>query len=575
MKYSWSIQAANTRSFTVHLFCCFQDILPIYPNTCANIPFQSLLLRIPHSTTMPTVRIHLCPNMVWLVMLTLTCISLSLPAQENISWIRRYELDTLEILFPSGYEQCGEDAVLMMNATGFPEEPLVNKTMLVRIDGQNGDLIWQTRLDHNPVADSSQLFFFSRGMARLRDGSYLILMQTVTENNDGGFALYRITSDGEVLWHKDYGTSGQEILVNNEALGLGPDSMSVAVTARRLDIPDPSSLLYIYHIDADGVVLNELQLTTHLAYYSENTPITMLNDSSFVIGLNLANFDFEGVKMLWHVDYKGEILKAESAWDLGFWAEIKRHPTGNVVVTSQTNTGEASNRDKHGLRTTMYTSTLDTIWSRIYNHYELPFYYREYDFPGPFSFDAEGNILVSGDGSAYNGVRPAHLVMYDVDGNTLWKKRIGIEPTVGEFVQSIGGKIVFDQHGILLVGSNIVNGIQLIRLDSNACVINEPCETEILLPVEEEMIPSVVSFKLSPNPAIDHVNISMPVDLFKSLDNPVFHVIDLTGRALHSSILTNSDQEIQLDNLHPGMYMIILKAGEHEIGIQKLIIGLN
>ena len=498
--------------------------------------------------------------------------SLSLPAQENTSWIRRYELDTFETLFPSGFEQCGEDAVLMMNATGFPDEPLVNKTMLVRIDGQNGDLIWQTRLDHNHVADSSQYFFFNRGMVTLRDGSFMILMQTVTENNDVGFALHRITSDGEVLWHKDYGTPGQDI--NAAALGLGPDSMSVAVTSRRLDVPDQSSLLYIYHIDGDGVVLNELQLTTHLGYYSEDTPITMLNDSSFVIGLNLANFDFEGVKMLWHVDYNGEILKAETAWDLGFWAEVKRHPTGNVVVTSQSHTGDWSNREKHGLRTTMYTSTLDTIWSRIYNHFDWPFFYNEIDFPGPFSFDTQGNILVSGDGSAYNGVRPAHLVMYDVNGATLWEKRIGIEPTVGEYVQSIGGKIVFDQRGMLLVGSNIVNGILLIRLDSAGCVINEPCETEILLPVEDEMITSVVSFKLSPNPAIDHVDISMSVDLFKSIDKPVIHVIDLAGRKLHSSFLTNSDQKIQLDNLHPGMYMIILKAGEHEIGIQKLIIGL-
>jgi len=389
----------------------------------------------------------------------------------DTSWYRHYDMDSLEIMFPTGLEPCGNDAVVLISASAYFNDPPSLRSALVRIDGENGDILWQTRIIHNPVAEVSEIFFFNKGLLRLRDGSFIVLFDTRTENGDIGFVINRIGADGSVLWHKDYGISGQDIYPFYNGLGIGPDSMSFVVTALRLDVANQFEKINIYHLNEDGDVVNLLSLNTDLEFYSQYSPVAMLGDSSFVIGFNLGNnLDFEGLKLLSQFNYSGQNTKTYSAWDFGWWNELKRHPSGKLVAVSQSFSGNWDNRESHGLRTTLFSPQLDTIWSRVYNQFELPYYYRELDYPGPVSFDAQGNILVTGSGSAYDGVKPAHLIKYDISGETQWVKRIGIEPDLVGGVQEVGGKIVFQSDGILLVGSLLdVNAMLLIRLDSAGC----------------------------------------------------------------------------------------------------------
>ncbi len=505
-------------------------------------------------------------------MLLFQC-SLLLPAQSDTSWYRHIVMDSLESMFPSGLEPCGNDAVVVINASGYFNDPPYHRSALVRINGDNGDILWQTRIIHNPLAESSDYFFLAKGLIRLLDGSFIVLFDTQTENGNLGFVIHRIAADGSILWHKDYGISGQDIPPLANGLGIGPDSMSFVVTARRLDLANPSTKINIYHINEDGDVVNHLIVNTDLTFYSEYCPVAMLEDSSFVVGFNLGNnLDFEGPKLLRQFNYFGQSTKTYTAWDFGWWSDLKRHPTGNLVAISQSFSGDWDNRESHGLRTTLFSPLLDTIWSRVYNHFELPYYYRELDYPGPVSFDPQGNILVSGSGSAYDGVKPAHLIKYNIAGEMQWIKRIGIGPDLCGGVQEIGGKMVFPSQGILLVGALLdVNDMLLVRLDSAGCIQEPGCDTDFLLKLKYE--PKLVDqyFQLFPNPTSMEVEVFTSEDLFPFLENPHIDIIDMGGRVINSFTLSESRQHLNLSTIPNGIYVAVLKSRGSPVAFEKLV----
>ena len=511
------------------------------------------------------------PALFLFSLLILTSSFCKLRGQHDTSWIRHFVMDSIASMLPSGTEPCGDDAVMIIGSATHLDIYPTNRSALVRIDGDNGDILWQTRLEHNTLAEESGEFFFIKGLIRLKDGSYIVVVNTITENHDYGFAIHRIDTNGTVIWHKDYGEIGQDILANIYGVGISPDSMSFVVTARRLDISVPSSSLLMYHIDATGEIVQDLNLATNLSFYAEDSPVVMLSDSSFVVGFHNANFSLQATKLLRRYSYHGQLLHTHTAWDYGWWSDIKMHPSGDIVAISQANTGESENRHKHGMRTTMYTPNLDTIWSDVYNHYAGPLFYREFDFPGPISFDTHGNILSMGEGSAFNGVRPAHLVMYSVEGERLWIKRIGFSEDVGGFLQGITGKIAFPSGGVLFAGSNIGTGVLLARLDSSECIIGEVCDTNIFVSIDEEPGKLAFDFQVRPNPAIDQVEIFITDDQFQALIKPGLHVHDITGRRIISSALTAPRQEIKLQALPPGMYIAILESMGKPIGFRKLL----
>ena len=509
-----------------------------------------------------------------LVQLTtlLLFISIYCNAQSDTSWYRHYVMDSLETMFPAGYEYCESDAVLVINASGYFNDPPYNRSALIRIDGKNGDLLWQTQIQHNSHADSSDYFFLSKGLIRLHDGSFIVLFDTQTEDGKTGFVINKIASNGSIIWHKDFGIPGQDIYPLANGLGIGPDSMSFVVIAQRTDLENPYDSIHFYHINEEGDVLNHLKLSTGLDFYSEYCPVVMLEDSSFVVGFNLGTFNFEANKLLRQFSYIGQPLKTNIAWDFGYWIDLKRHPSGNIVAISQSFSGEWQNSEIHGLRTTLYSPQLDTLWSRVYNHFELPYYYREEDYPGPVSFDPEGNILVSGSGSAYNGVKPAHLIKYNIDGEVLWVKRIGIGPDLGGGVQEVGGKIVFKPGGILLVGSMLdVNDMLLIRLDSAGCISDTSCDTDFLLGTKEEPQRAFLGFKLLPNPSTGSVEFFISAEYFQSLVNPKICIVDMIGRKVSTFSLDDSQKQVNLSFLPNGIYFCVLESNGSPEGLQKLI----
>lgn len=507
-----------------------------------------------------------------LVIALLMSFSVFLVGQSDTSWYRHYVMDSLETMFPTGSEPCENDAVLVINASGYFNDPPYNRSALVRVDGENGDILWQTKIQHNPFAESSGIFFLTKGLIRLLDGTFIVLFDTQTENGNIGFVVQRIAADGSILWHKDYGISGEDIWPIADGLGIGPDSMSFVVIAERTDLENPYDSICFYHINEEGDVLNQLKLSTGLDFYSDYCPVVMLEDSSFVVGFNLGTFNFEANKLLRQFSYTGQTLKTIIAWDFGFWTDLKRHPSGNIVAVSQSFSGEWQNSEIHGLRTTLYSPHLDTLWSRVYNHFELPYYYREEDYPGPVSFDPKGNILVSGSGSAYNGVKPAHLIKYNIDGEVLWVKRIGIGPDLGGGVQEVGGKIVFMPRGILLVGSMLdVNDMLLIRLDSAGCINETTCDTDFLLGLRNEPQKDFLVFKLSPNPTKYSVEFSISEDYFHTLIKPKIDLFDMTGRILSSFSIDESQQQLNISSLPSGVYLGILESQGRPVSFQKLI----
>jgi len=68
-----------------------------------------------------------------------------------------------------------------------------------------------------------------------------------------------------VIWQKDFGLPGQEILANYAGLAIGPDSMSFVVSARRLDTETTN--LQIFYFDKEGEMLKHLNLTLGIQNY--------------------------------------------------------------------------------------------------------------------------------------------------------------------------------------------------------------------------------------------------------------------------------------------------------------------
>lgn len=494
----------------------------------------------------------------------------ALSGQQDSLWFRKYTMDSMRTMRPTYLATCENDAVLVIEATAPLDSQFHNRSALVRIDRNSGDIIWHTRIRHNPVAAASQLIFLSRGLVRLRDGSFIVLFDTITESGDVGFTVNRIAPDGSVIWYREYGMEGQAIYPHFIGLAIGPDSMSFAVSARRIYTENPSSTLLLYHIDEDGNVIDLLDLSTGLQFYNTATPFVVLHDSTFVVTLSGPDIDLNAPKILWRISRNGEITHAHTAWDKGWWADLRRHPNGNIVALSQAFSGSWENREQHGMRTTMYTPDLDTVWSRVYNNHFLPFYFREIDFPSQLSFDRYGHILAMGDGSAYNGVKPAHFVMYDTEGEVQWVRRIGISPDFA-YVNWIVSNTFLEQGGILFSGSMNVNGMVLARLDSMGCVVTD-CEIDhLIVSTADPAQPLSYTFLLSPNPAADEVIVSLPEDEFQMLKSPTVYIMDITGRLQASFPLSAPRQSLDIGRLPAGLYLVAIENRGMYMGVQKLI----
>jgi hypothetical protein len=113
-------------------------------------------------------------------------------------------------MVPTGMMPCESDAVLILAATSLTMAPY-NRSALVRIDRSNGDIKWQTRINHGVTGNASLFYFFIKGLVKLRDGSFIVLADTITEEGDIGFIINRILADGSVLWYREYGIPDQAI----------------------------------------------------------------------------------------------------------------------------------------------------------------------------------------------------------------------------------------------------------------------------------------------------------------------------------------------------------------------------
>ena len=124
------------------------------------------------------------PALFLFSLLILTSSFCKLRGQHDTSWIRHFVMDSIASMLPSGTEPCGDDAVMIIGSATHLDIYPTNRSALVRIDGDNGDILWQTRLEHNTLAEESGEFFFIKGLIRLKDGSYIVVVNTITENND-------------------------------------------------------------------------------------------------------------------------------------------------------------------------------------------------------------------------------------------------------------------------------------------------------------------------------------------------------------------------------------------------------
>jgi hypothetical protein len=75
-----------------------------------------------------------------------------------------------------------------------------------------------------------------------------------------------------------------------------------------------------------------------------------------------------------------------------------------------------------------------------------------------------------------------------------------------------------------------------------------------------------LDFKMFPNPSTDVVNIQLPAGTVEA----TVGIFDYTGRMVSSKTVTTSDQQVEVNNLAVGMYMIRVTSDD-KIGAQRFI----
>lgn len=109
-----------------------------------------------------------------------------------------------------------------------------------------------------------------------------------------------------------------------------------------------------------------------------------------------------------------------------------------------------------------------------------------------------------------------------------------------------------------------VDGDYAVIIENNGCLDTTDCYTVAGVGLNDN---STVEFSIYPNPTNGIVNI-----IFSHLTDSDIEVYNATGSLVFSTKVQDTNMEIDLSYLTPGMYHILI-VGEHKVSTQKLIIN--
>lgn len=442
--------------------------------------------------------------------------------------------------------------------------------LLARFD-KNGSLLWKKQFGGN-LNDAGL------AVAELPWGGFIISGHTLSWGVGGDVILVKTDANGDTLWSKVYGTSGDDIGRVVEVTPGGNYRITGVFKAGGTN--KPGTIV----VDSNGVVLANNYIANQFASPDYRSHYLHGNKMGVTGGSQMMMFtDTLGV-YTGHVGY-GSTSKSIDACYL---------PSGHYVMTWWADYG-GSNINCGVL---MVDTNLNKIWDNKY-------YTTDDDLPIWVKPDGRGGILLAVSTRNTNFVSKMKVIDLDMQGNIRWAQQY--RPGFGN--DHLQGDIVVTKDGGYATVASFVNAtgdydIALIKMDSLG---NSGCDIQAAtfqqLPTLESTPQSALTFAepLTSNgnsivttsvtsavmlnshcnsiTSVSEIN-SIPVSVWPNPANSILHIVteeknadykvlDVAGREYQSGKLENSGQ-INVGNLAKGVYVVKLITGNAS-GVTKFV----
>ena len=419
---------------------------------------------------------------------------------------------------------------------------------LTRLD-QSGELVWQQTYGGSGYDHVTDIEILESGD--------LILVGSSTsddwdlETNVGYFDLWalRITMDGDVVWSKSYGGSGDDL-----ALHVEPIAGDNAVICGYQEVNGVKAGWFL-QLDQDGnMAWSEIYAGPLDQMLAGMAPVG--NDKWFLTGTKgydgwILMTDSNG-EPIWEDSIGGTYL--EEVWSIAKAGEDA------FVVAGNTNSNNGDVSGLHGSYdawVVMVDTTGQIQWSRTYGG-------SAWDGIAQLEVLPSGQILAvgttdsnNGDVTDHAGQSDAWLLLIDPDGDLLWDRTLG-----GSSIES-GSGIALAPDGIIVIANSLLaNGdvssslggfdLWVVKLQTGPVGITEIAGLEL---------------QIFPNPTNGSFHLNIPAELVGSIAK----MRDTYGRIVFEAQMSQCTIQWNLDRLASGMYFIEVMGKGHQL-IERVVI---
>ena len=435
-----------------------------------------------------------------------------------------------------------------------------------------GDIVWRKRLQYPAYAHADIGGYRVWGLAVAKDNSVYALTSVQNETKIGEFLLNKFNADGELLWFNTYGFQDTTVHGKGYGITLNSDSLGVTITGGGVDTVNGVDLYKKYAIvkvDSSGSLvwkrLLDVPLVPWFGSVGQFSPIVSMPDGSYRICydnfVSTANEDYLAV-----LDSLGNLQSTYKSPFKDKTADIGYHPNGNVVYLSHFLNPPLFPHEWGGIRVTMMTPQLDTVWSRLFNDLAQPYVFFENGYVQNLSIAPDGRILAFGYQTYYG-----FLVCYSPDGQLLWSRVVSLED-FGPL--EIDGAVWTPDGGILVDGylwegvGDYSARIFLLKLGGDGCWDPGCDETiltqEIVATHEPVSMGEGEALRVSPNPANEKIVIS------NISGKGAIEMASVLGKAIFSATLDGQESiSVNIADFPTGIYFLketdpngsIMKAG--------------
>lgn len=404
------------------------------------------------------------------------------------------------------------------------------------------------------------------------DGGYIIVGNSKSNDGDvtgnhgeSDYWVIKLSSTGDLTWQKSFGGAADDIAQSVQQTAEGGYVIAGHSKSNDGDVSGNhgESDYWIVKLTSTG------DLTWQKSYGGTSFDLTeaiqQTTDGGYIVAgftrsvdgdvsNNNGNYDYWVLK----IDSSGTITweKSFGGTSFDYGTAVKQTSDGGFIVAGLTLSVDGDVTGNHG-NADYWVLKLDSAglltWQKTLGGSELDYAY---------SIDQtnDGGYVVTGysysnnyDVSGNHGLLDYWMVrLYDT-GSIEWQKCLGgsdDDLAFGVQETTDGGYIVAgysNSNDGNVTGNHGETDFWAVKLESENIGVNEISVSDLL--------------SIYPNPASIEIN----VNVSNTLSNAVYVIFDLSGKAVLNGILNETNSQVDLTRLSPGMYDIQIQKGDRKV----------